>query len=69
MCKRHEIAIPADSSANTVVFTMTKLERILTLVSVTIQDVEQDRWTDDVYKPDILTNWDRLYKKPGYGPL
>jgi 4-oxalocrotonate tautomerase len=38
-------------------------------VSVTIEDVEQDRWTEDVYKPDILANWDKLHKKPGYNPL
>jgi len=38
-------------------------------VSVCIEDVEQDRWTEDVYKPDILTNWGQLYKKPGYNPL
>lgn len=38
-------------------------------VSVNIQDVEPDRWTEDVYKPDIQANWDKLYKKPGYNPL
>jgi 4-oxalocrotonate tautomerase len=37
-------------------------------VSVSIEDVEPDRWTDDVYQPDIKANWDRLYKKPGYDP-
>jgi 4-oxalocrotonate tautomerase len=37
-------------------------------VSVSIEDVEPDRWTEDVYKPDIIGNWDRLYKKPGYDP-
>ena len=38
-------------------------------VSVSIEDVEPDRWTDDVYKPDILGKWDNLYKKPGYEPF
>ncbi len=37
-------------------------------VSVSIEDVAPDRWTDDVYQPDIRANWDRLYKKPGYDP-
>jgi 4-oxalocrotonate tautomerase len=40
-----------------------------TSVSVSIEDVEPDRWTEDVYKPDIQANWDKLYKKPGYNPL
>lgn len=38
-------------------------------VSVSIEDVEPDRWTEGVYKPDIQANWDKLYKKPGYNPL
>jgi 4-oxalocrotonate tautomerase len=37
-------------------------------VSVTIEDVEADRWTSDVYTPDILGHWQKLYKKPGYDP-
>jgi 4-oxalocrotonate tautomerase len=37
-------------------------------VSVSIEDVQPERWTEDVYKPDIIGNWDRLYKKPGYDP-
>ncbi|HME22025.1 MAG TPA: tautomerase family protein [Acetobacteraceae bacterium] len=37
-------------------------------VSVSIEDVEPDRWTEDVYNPDIIGNWDKLYKKPGYDP-
>jgi len=38
-------------------------------VSVSIEDVEPDDWTEKVYKPDILGSGDRLYKKPGYNPL
>lgn len=38
-------------------------------VSVSIEDVEQRDWTEKVYKNDILSNWDKLYKKPGYNPL
>jgi 4-oxalocrotonate tautomerase len=37
-------------------------------VSVAIEDSAPDRWTDDVYKPDIQGHWDQLYKKPGYAP-
>ncbi len=35
-------------------------------VSVAIEDVEPDRWTDEVYRPHIQGHWDQLYKKPGY---
>ena len=37
-------------------------------VSVAIEDIEPDRWTDDVYAPDIEGLWKQLYKKPGYEP-
>jgi 4-oxalocrotonate tautomerase len=39
-----------------------------TAVSVCIEDVAADRWTEDVYTPDILGHWDKLYQKPGYEP-
>ena len=35
-------------------------------VSVRIEDVAPNDWTEKVYKPDIIGNADRLYKKPGY---
>ena len=35
-------------------------------VSVSIEDVDQSDWTEEVY---IANNWEKLYKKPGYGPL
>jgi 4-oxalocrotonate tautomerase len=38
-------------------------------VSVAIEDVEANAWTERVYKPEILPNLDKLYKKPGYNPL
>jgi 4-oxalocrotonate tautomerase len=38
-------------------------------VSVSIEDVDQSDWTEKVYKADIANNWEKLYKKPGYGPL
>ncbi len=39
-----------------------------TAVSVSIEDIAADRWTEDVYAPDILGHWERVYKKPGYTP-
>jgi 4-oxalocrotonate tautomerase len=38
-------------------------------VSVAIEDVERKNWTEKVYRPDILGNWDKLFKTPGYEPL
>ncbi len=38
-------------------------------VSVSLEDVEPDAWVEQVYKPDILGNWDKVYKKPGYDPV
>jgi 4-oxalocrotonate tautomerase len=38
-------------------------------VSVSIEDVTPDDWTEKVYKPDIVGKPDTIYKKPGYNPL
>jgi 4-oxalocrotonate tautomerase len=38
-------------------------------VSVAMQDVNPQEWTEKVYKPDILNTQCKLYKKPGYDPL
>jgi 4-oxalocrotonate tautomerase len=37
-------------------------------VSVCIEDISAIDWTAMVYKPDIIGNADRPYKKPGYDP-
>lgn len=37
-------------------------------VSVSIEDIQADAWTEKVYKPDILGGPGRLFKKPGYSP-
>jgi 4-oxalocrotonate tautomerase len=37
-----------------------------TVVSVGIEDVASDDWTETVYKPDIIGKPDTIYKKPGY---
>ena len=35
-------------------------------VSVAIQEVAARDWAEQVYKPDIQKNRDKLYKEPGY---
>jgi 4-oxalocrotonate tautomerase len=37
-------------------------------VSVALEEVEPSEWAEKVYRPDILGNEARLYKKPGYNP-
>jgi len=38
-------------------------------VSVAFEEIEPNDWAEKVYKPDILDNEDKLYKKPGYNPF
>jgi 4-oxalocrotonate tautomerase len=38
-------------------------------VSVAIEEVRPEDWVEKVYKPHILDNPERLYKKPGYNPF
>ena len=38
-------------------------------VSVTIEEIKPEDWAEKVYKPDILGNPEKLYKKPGYNPF
>jgi 4-oxalocrotonate tautomerase len=35
-------------------------------VSVAVEQVKPQDWADKVYKPDIVNNSEKLYKKPGY---
>lgn len=35
-------------------------------VSVAMEEVKSQDWVQQVYKPDIRNEWDKLYKKPGY---
>ncbi len=37
-------------------------------VSVAFEEVAAEDWTELVFEPDILGKWDKLTKKPGYGP-
>ncbi len=36
-------------------------------VSVAFEEISPDRWSDQVYRPDILGKWPMLVKQPGYG--
>jgi 4-oxalocrotonate tautomerase len=38
-------------------------------VSVAIEEIKPEDWAEKVYRPDILENPQRLYKKPGYNPF
>ena len=35
-------------------------------VSVAMEEISSEDWAEKVYKPDIVKNSDKLYKKPGY---
>jgi len=35
-------------------------------VSVAMEEVKPQDWLEKVYKPDVKSVWDKLYKKPGY---
>lgn len=35
-------------------------------VSVAIEEIQSEDWAEQVYRPDIINNADKLYKKPGY---
>jgi 4-oxalocrotonate tautomerase len=38
-------------------------------VSVAIEEIKPESWAEEVYRPDILDNQEKLYKKPGYNPF
>lgn len=35
-------------------------------VSVAMEEIKPQDWADKVYKPDIVNNPEKLYKRPGY---
>jgi len=35
-------------------------------VSVAFEEISAKEWKDKVYKPDILSQPEKLYKRPGY---
>ena len=38
-------------------------------VSVAIEEIGEEDWAEKVYRPDILSKEDNLYRKPGYNPF
>jgi len=38
-------------------------------VSMAFEEIAKEDWTEKVYKPDILSKKNSLYKKPGYNPF
>ena len=38
-------------------------------VSVAIEEIKPEAWAEEVYRPDIVNNQEKLYKKPGYNPF
>ena len=38
-------------------------------VSIAIEEINPADWAEQVYRPDILDNSEKLYKKPGYNPF
>lgn len=48
---------------------MSTLGSAETSVSVAIEDIDPAKWTEQVYKPDILGKAATIFKKPGYDPL
>lgn len=45
---------------------MSKLGNSEDSISVAIEDVNKEDWTEKVYKPEIEGKQDTLFKKPGY---
>jgi 4-oxalocrotonate tautomerase len=35
-------------------------------VSVAMEEIKPKEWVEKVYRPEIKSNLDKLYKKPGY---
>lgn len=35
-------------------------------VSVAFEEIDSEDWAEKVYRPEIKTKWDQLYKKPDY---
>jgi 4-oxalocrotonate tautomerase len=48
---------------------MTALDVEEKAVSVAVEEVRPEDWTEKVYRPDIQGEWDKLYIKPGYNPF
>lgn len=38
-------------------------------VSVSIEEIDREKWPEAVYRPEIMEKSGCLYKKPGYNPF
>ncbi len=38
-------------------------------VSLALEEIRPEDWTEKVYQPEIAGKWEMLTKKPGYDPL
>ena len=37
-------------------------------ISIAFEEIDPKNWIEAVYKPDIESKLDKLYKEPGYNP-
>jgi len=37
-------------------------------ISIAIEEFSRENWAKEVYKKDIIDNYEKLYKEPGYRP-
>lgn len=37
-------------------------------ISIAVEEIQPEDWIEAVYKPDIESKQDKLYKKPDYNP-
>lgn len=35
-------------------------------ISIAFEEIEKEKWMEEVYQPDIIAKENLLYKKPGY---
>lgn len=38
-------------------------------ISISIEEIPEEKWNDEVYKPDIIEKKHLLYKKPDYNTI
>lgn len=48
---------------------VTTLECSESVVSVAFEEIEKEKWAENVYQPDIIDTTARIYKEPGYNPF
>ena len=67
---------PGRSEQEKIALTEQLVKAVMTLancaersVSVAIEEVSPAEWPERVYRPEILENPEKLYRKPGYNPF